>query len=48
MGLTILNLTTNHSYGLAAAYGLMLTLIATPLMLSIRKLANKLESNVEY
>ena len=48
MGLTILNFTTSRKYGLAAAYGIMVTLLACPIMIGIRKLANKLENAVEY
>ncbi|MCQ2450204.1 MAG: sugar ABC transporter permease [Clostridia bacterium] len=48
MGLSILNFTMGRNYGLAASYGLMLTIIACPLMLSIRKLSHKLENSVEY
>lgn len=48
MGLTILNFTTGRKYGLAAAYGILVTLLACPIMIGIRKIANKLEQAVEY
>ena len=48
MGLTILNFTTGRHYGLAAAYGLLVTLVACPIMIGIRKLSHKLENAVEY
>ncbi len=48
MGLTILNFTTGRKYGLAAAYGILVTLVACPIMIGIRRLANKLEKAVEF
>ncbi len=48
MGLTILNLTTGRRYGLAAAYGILVTILACPIMIGIRKLSHKLENAVEY
>ena len=48
MGLTILNFTTGRRYGFAAAYGILLTIVACPIMLGIRRLSHKLENAVEY
>lgn len=48
MGLTILNFTTGRRYGFAAAYGILVTIVACPIMLSIRRLSHKLEQAVEF
>ena len=48
MGLSILNFTTGRKYGLAAAYGILVTLLAAPIMIGIRKLSHRLENAVEY
>lgn len=48
MGLTILNFTTARRYGFAAAYGILVTIVACPIMIGIRKLSHKLENAVEY
>ncbi len=48
MGLTILNFTTARRYGLAAAYGILVTIVACPIMLGIRRISHKLEQTVEF
>lgn len=48
MGLSILRYTSAKQYGVAAAYGLLLTLIGAPITLLIRKISMKLQSDVEY
>ena len=48
MGLSILNFTTGRHYGLAAAYGILVTIIACPIMIGIRKISHKLENAVEF
>ena len=48
MGLSILNFTTGRRYGLAAAYGLLVTAMACPIMIGIRKISHKLENAVEF
>ncbi len=48
MGLSILNFTTGRRYGIAAAYGILVTIVACPIMIGIRKLSHKLENAVEY
>ncbi len=48
MGLSILNFTTARRYGLAAAYGILVTIVACPIMIGIRKLSHKLENAVEF
>lgn len=48
MGLSILNYTTARRYGIAAAYGIFVTILACPIMIGIRKLSHKLENSVEY
>lgn len=48
LGLSILHYTTAKQYGIAAAYGIILTLIGAPITLAIRTLGNKLQTEVEY
>lgn len=48
MGLSILNYTTARRYGIAAAYGILVTIVACPIMIGIRKISHKLENAVEY
>lgn len=48
LGLSILHWTTVKEYGVAAAYGILLTLIGAPITLAIRALGNKLQTEVEY
>ena len=48
MGLSILNYTTARRYGIAAAYGILVTVVACPIMIGIRKISHKLENAVEY
>ena len=48
MGLTILNFTTGRRFGLAAAYGILVTIVACPIMLGIRRISHKLEQTVEF
>lgn len=48
IGLTILNLVSSKNYGMTAAYGLMLTLIAAPVMLGLRALGNHFVEDVEF
>lgn len=48
IGLTLLNFTSGKQYGYVAAYGLMCTLIAAPLILGVRALGNKFVEDVEY
>lgn len=48
MGLSILRYTSSKQYGVAAAYGLLLTVIGAPITLAIRKLGAKLQTDVEY
>lgn len=48
MGLSILRYTSAKQYGVAAAYGLLLTIIGAPITLLIRKISNKLSTDVEY
>lgn len=48
VGLSVLRYTTAKQYGTAAAYGLLLTLVGAPITLLFRKLANKLEVDVEF
>ena len=48
LGLSILRYTSAKQYGIAAAYGLLLTLIGAPFTLAIRKLGKKLQQDVEY
>lgn len=47
VGLSVLRFTTAKNYGVAAAYGLMLTIVGAPITLGFRKLANKFEVDVE-
>lgn len=48
MGLSILRYTSSKQYGVAAAYGLMLTLVGAPITLAIRRLGKKLQTEVDY
>ena len=48
VGLSVLRYTTAKQYGIAASYGILLTLVGAPLTLGFRKLASKFEVNVEY
>lgn len=48
LGLSILHWTTGRAYGVAAAYGIMLTIIASPMMIGVRLLSKKLERNIDY
>ena len=48
MGLSILNYTTARRYVIAAAYGMLVTIVAWPIMIGIRKISHKLENAVEY
>ena len=48
IGLTILNFTSSKNYGMTAAYGLLCTLIAAPIMLGLRALGNRHVEDVEY
>lgn len=47
MGLSILRFTSGKQYGVAAAYGLILTVIGAPITLLIRKISMKLSTDVE-
>lgn len=48
LGLSILHFTSSKEYGVAAAYGILLTLIGAPITLAIRALGNKLQQDVDY
>lgn len=48
VGLSVLRYTTAKQYGTAAAYGILLTLVGAPITLGFRKLASKLEVDVQY
>lgn len=48
IGLSILNYTTSRQYGVAAAYGMMATAVAAPLMLGIRHWVDKHIEDVEF
>lgn len=48
LGLSILNYTSAKAYGVAAAYGLLMTLVGAPITLGIRALGNKLQTDVEF
>lgn len=48
LGLSILHYTSAKEYGVAAAYGILLTIIGAPITLAIRALGNKLQQDVDY
>lgn len=48
VGLSILNYTVGKNYGVAAAYGMLLTLIAAPVMLAIRAFTNRFVQDVDF
>lgn len=47
-GLSVLNFTMAKRYGVASAYGILLTLIAAPITLGIRWLTDKLADDSQY
>lgn len=48
VGLSILHYTKGNQYGIAAAYGVLLTLIAVPVTLGVRAIGKKLSKDVEF
>ena len=48
LGLSIMNFTVGKNYGVGAAYGVMLSLIATPITLGCRALGKKISVDVDY
>lgn len=48
LGLSILHYTSAKAYGIAAAYGILMTLIGAPITMGIRALGNKLQTDVEF
>ena len=48
LGLSIMNYTVAKNYGIGAAYGVLLSLIATPITLGCRALGKKISVEVEY
>lgn len=47
-GLSVLNFTMAKRYGIASAYGILLTLIAAPITLGVRWLTDKLADDSQY
>lgn len=47
-GLSLLHYTSNKIYGVAAAYGILLTLIGAPITLAIRAFTNKFAVDVDF
>lgn len=48
LGLSILRFTSAKQYGVAAAYGILLTLIGAPITLAIRALGKRIQQDVDY